>query len=620
MARTLPHLYLAFFCLLIASVVGAAGAERRILRYHTTINEDGSVSTRTFSELFPQYLAQARTLSTAIIAVTGGGRFELLEAYTRKNNGSIVPAAPAQTASTPDAHIVKFRNLEALDSRVLEYKVNSGSAILPGVISRLLTLESAGIDYDAEYILDAPEGFPVLHSHRMFDYQETRSNGRVLRSWSAKTSRPQTSEGGLVDQLGHMPYIAFSNIPSYEKLGAIYFDNVLKRTEFSPVLKMIGEYLSKDGAGAFGKVERINMILSDKIQIIPSRSPEAFYQRPEPKATLEKGSGDAKEIVAVTAALLRAIGIESEFVLINAQRSAQLPEAPILQAFNHLLLYVPALGFYLDPSDRIVTFGKLAPQYMDSPIIRMSERGVVVTRTPVGAPDDDVVDVETKLNIDASGRRESETAISAKGRFAIQMRHFVAEAAGRGQDAVLRPIAERLGYRGRYTLDSPPAGDRREPFVVKIKSVEEGAMPLPRSGWRIPHALAPISPQISAFFGAARLSPRHYPAACNPGSIRQMVRVQFPPDVTLEEVPEPLDFTYGDFHGRREWTFRDSELSVLTTMSFAPASRICSQELLSGLQAALDQADDDINPLLRLKGSVVAPLRSTTGPLSVSPP
>jgi hypothetical protein len=247
---------------------------------------------------------------------------------------------------------------------------------------------------------------------------------------------------------------------------------------------------------------------------------------------------------------------------------------------------------------------------MDSPIVRVSERGVIVTRTPVGAPDQDTLDLETRLNISVGGLWASETTISAKGRFASQMRQFVAAVSGRGLDVVLRPIAQRLGYRGDFQMDAPLSGDRVEPYVVKLFSKTENVPPLLRTGWRIPHALGPVGADLPSFFGPARFSPRYYGAACNPGVIRQMVRVQFPPDVTIDEVPESLRFTHGAFEGRREWTFQNAELSVLTTMSFAPVSRICSPKFLHEFHIALDDADEAINPLLVIRGSVVATPRN----------
>lgn len=596
-----------FGCFIVAVASGgAAGAERRVWKAHASISEDGAIVTRTRTELFPRDLAQARNLSRAVFTLNAPEQFELLEAYTRKADGSIIQAAPIGPPDDTGVRIVEFRNLQENDSRILEWRITGTQAPLPGVLSKVIIFNDPGVEYEIEYSLDTSESFPLHHSHRRLDYREIRAQGRLTRVWSGRAMLPNTDEGAIVDQLDHIPYVALSNIPSYERLGELYFDHVLRPSAISPQLGNLAAQLTREGEGTFGKTGLINEWLVRNVHVKPSALTATWYRRPDPAAALERGSGDAKEHVAITAAMLKAVGIETEFVLINTQRNVRLPEAPVLQVFNHLILYIPALDYYMDPTERLATFGTLPAHLMDSPIIRISERGVVVARTPVGAPDQDAVDLETRLNISVGGHWSSETTISAKGRFAYQMRQFVAAVSGRGLDVILRPMAQRLGYRGDFQIDAPLSGDRVEPYVVKLFSKAENVPPLLRTGWRIPHALGPIGADLSSFFGPARFSPRHYPAACNPGVIRQMVRVQFPSDVTVDEVPEPLMFTHGDFNGRREWTFQNAELAVLTTMNFAPASRICSPKFLHEFHVALDEADESINPLLVIRGSVVA--------------
>ena len=58
---------------------------------------------------------------------------------------------------------------------------------------------------------------------------------------------------------------------------------------------------------------------------------------------IANGYGDCKDHATLFAALLQAKGIASEPVLINANNSYALPDAPTLAQFNHLITWIPEL-------------------------------------------------------------------------------------------------------------------------------------------------------------------------------------------------------------------------------------------------------------------------------------
>lgn len=140
---------------------GAAGAERRVWKAHASISEDGAIVTRTRTELFPRDLAQARNLSRAVFTLNAPEQFELLEAYTRKADGSIIQAAPIGPPDDTGVRIVEFRNLQENDSRILEWRITGTQAPLPGVLSKVIIFNDPGVEYEIEYSLDTSESFPV---------------------------------------------------------------------------------------------------------------------------------------------------------------------------------------------------------------------------------------------------------------------------------------------------------------------------------------------------------------------------------------------------------------------------------------------------------------------------
>src|SRR5204862_5781783 len=104
--------------------------------------------------------------------------------------------------------------------------------------------------------------------------------------------------------------------------------------------------------------------------------------RPHPaQDILRNRYGDCKDKATLLSALLREIGVESYYVLINSRRGVVLPEFPSAMVFDHVILAIripadvsrenmnstlnhPQIGWQLffDPTDSDVPFGYIPAQ------------------------------------------------------------------------------------------------------------------------------------------------------------------------------------------------------------------------------------------------------------------
>ena len=92
-------------------------------------------------------------------------------------------------------------------------------------------------------------------------------------------------------------------------------------------------------------------------------------------AVLTNAYGDCKDHAVLFASLLKAKGIDSNLVLINATNSFTLAKVAALAPFNHMITWIPELHLYADTTNgRLVTFGLLPQLEYGKPVVHIGDK------------------------------------------------------------------------------------------------------------------------------------------------------------------------------------------------------------------------------------------------------
>jgi hypothetical protein len=185
-------------------------------------------------------------------------------------------------------------------------------------------------------------------------------------------------------------------------------------------------------------------------------------------------------------ALLAAKGIASEHVLISLNPTYELTKTATLQAFNHVIVYIPALELYVDPTVAFGAFSRLPTGDLGKPVVRASDHGAVVARTPTPSIQDNVVELNTRIVMSADGRRQGQTTVEARGEFVDMLRKFAAQAEQKGKDLALQGLAKQRGFEGEFSLDAPPWTTTSEPYRITTTWDAKHPFDLVQEGLRIP--------------------------------------------------------------------------------------------------------------------------------------
>jgi hypothetical protein len=267
----------------------------------------------------------------------------------------------------------------------------------------------------------------------------------------------------------------------------------------------------------------------------------------------------------------------------------RLPKTASISAFNHVILYIPALDRYVDPTAAFGNFNRLPSGDSGKPVVRVSEKGAVVARTPESAINDNVVELDSRMTTARDGARAGETTITARGDFADTVRAYVAQIESRGKDVVLQALAQQRGVAGgTYDLDAPPWTDAHEPYRITLKwALPRPAGPDAQARLRVPPGFSPILPHPAYFFGAVGATRRTYPSVCRPGRMVHTVHVTLNDDVVSVKLPSPVRKTTPQFTYRDEWTRDGRELRRRTEVDALVNERVCSPEQIDMVAVAV---------------------------------
>lgn len=147
------------------------------------------------------------------------------------------------------------------------------------------------------------------------------------------------------------------------------------------------------------------------------------------KSVHETRYGDCKDKATYLHSLLTLAGVKSSPTLIFAHDGYPMPfQLPSLGAnFNHAILavHLPGGTVYVDPTQRAVPFGELAPSEVDAPVLELTQAGAPLKTTRPSDPAENVETQRFELSLSTAGDVEGAFTVQATGARSRLYRHRV---------------------------------------------------------------------------------------------------------------------------------------------------------------------------------------------------
>lgn len=263
--------------------------------------------------------------------------------------------------------------------------------------------------------------------------------------------------------------------------------------------------------------------------------------------------GDCKDKATLLRTMLREIGIDSYYVLVNTRRGAVDPELPTMDAFNHVILAIrapsstllalidhPKAGKLLlfDPTSTTTPFGQLPSYLQDSRGLLVMEQGGDLVALPAHAPQANQLRRTAKLQLAPDGTLKGDVEEVRTGRIAAEMRNelqaMTASERTRYVESSLAVHLARSAVAGLAieNLDDPEADlVTRYTLTAPSYATRVGEMVLIR-----PRVLGQKAEQQVA------LADRQYGYVTEGPSVQtDDIEIAVPDPLKMDELPSPVD-------------------------------------------------------------------------------
>ncbi|WP_198298396.1 DUF3857 domain-containing transglutaminase family protein [Bordetella genomosp. 8] len=535
-----------------AAIAGIAPGQRHYARYEYTVQAD---------KRYTEILTVETRLANAGMAAEAGTAFfdfdpadeslEVLEAWIEHPDGTRIDVPQASIYTRPSAAARNAPGFVATQTTTVVFpQVQTGSVVhskwrhtikTPRIFgfnaNVLLGLESHTA---VEVRIEAPASLPLAYRQRGgFTTAESLEGDTRVITASANVEAAPPPEPYMVSAIDVGPGFVASTLSGYEEIGAIYASRSAGKAVVTPEIAALARQVAGTAQG-LDAARAMHDWVASHIRYVAVYLDPADDLVPHDAATvLRNGYGDCKDHVVLMQALLSAIGIRAEAVLVNWDNRMQPLPLWSGASFNHALVYLPDFDVYGNTTDPYAALGALDIQLSDKLVVIASPQGEV-RRTPASTPAQNRFRMEADVSIAADGTVSGANATTASPRLESLLRSAVAS--GGSPDA--------LG--GRLLAPTPEGGFGS----LHASDPRDLSRPLTLSGrWRSPHGVVRASPStymtvplgidmtphgdMRAYL--ARDGRRHFPLMMGARDYTWIYRIRLPAGAVVEHLPADVD-------------------------------------------------------------------------------
>ncbi len=506
----------------------------------------------------------------------------------------------------------------------------SGSELLNDVKDKVLEIPAAdpgniiGYEYEEEeqpYALQDVWYFqrriPVRESHFTlqlppgWEYKSTFLNAAEVKptqsgnqwQWSVSDLKALKGEEGMPPWRGVVSQMIISYFPAggsvagktfadWRQMGNWYTELVRGRVESSAEIKARVAALTASAPTLLGKMRELAKFAQKDVRYVAIELGIGGWQPHPAQEVLGHGYGDCKDKAALMSTMLREIGVESYYVVINAKRGSVTPEVQAhLGAFDHAIIAIklpsglsdpslyatlqhPQLGnlLFFDPTNEMTPFGQIGGYLQANYGLLVGPEGGELLQLPKQPGSMNSIRRTGKLTLTPQGALTGDFEEIRVGDRAAEQRQVLRSVA---KDADrIKPI-ESLLSRSLPTFQITRAAlanfqDTSQPFEYQYSIVAPNYAKLTGS-------LVLVRPRVIGTKSSAILEtkePRKFAIEFEgPARDTDSFEITIPPGYEVDDLPPPVDsdYSFASYHSKTEAkggvihytrTFEVKELSV----------------------------------------------------------
>ncbi|WP_322034233.1 DUF3857 and transglutaminase domain-containing protein [Paraburkholderia sp. J76] len=479
---------------------------------------------------------------------------------------------------------------------------------------RAKALEAGTFSYFVE-----PTGEPVAFQRLIFDlpaqvplHADARgyaalapetANGRTRYAFEYRHGPYPPLEAGAVAYVNWGDRLMVSTVPDFAAFAARYREAAADATSTDPAIASLAQALAADVSDPREKARRIYDWMRFNIRYVALFLGETAAVPHHATDILRNRYGDCKDHVALFSALLAAVGIRAEPVLLDLGPVYTLPDVPGYgaHAINHAIAWLPDLGVYADTSSGGYAFGYLPPGVMDRPVLLVDDG--VLARTP--ATERRERTARLSLDVQPSGDADYSYYVEDEGAGAEPERNSFRRATHTGAQQLAAQRLRLTGVAGTARVSTSPTAATDGPFSVTMEGTLDHVV------WRDGTTAIPatssftggIATQIDNWLAQRRTQPW----ACIGGEWTESAQIALPAFARVTDVPQDVQVSdaFLDYTSHYVFDAPSRTLQIERRLSARFGHQMCTAGEFAQMREALVRIERDTHAqiVVRAAGS-----------------
>lgn len=434
---------------------------------------------------------------------------------------------------------------------------------------------------EARYTLQLPNGWSYTAAWLNHAQESPSSVGSGQMQWVIRDQAAIRPEERMPPWEAIAGRLVISLLPpngqahgfqSWAEMGTWYRNLAGNRIDSSPEIKQKVAQLTASEPTVLGKMRLLASFVQNDIRYVAIELGIGGLQ-PHPAADVfVHRYGDCKDKATLLSSMLKEIGIDSYYFVINSERGAVTDGTPPHLAFDHVILAIrlpagledttllavsgrPKLGklLFFDPTDSFTPFGRLAGALQSSYGLLVTPDGGELIQSPQLPTDSNTVQRTAKMTLDEAGTLRGDIYEVWSGDMASFQRRAMRSAV-RDLDQI-RPVESVVsGSLANVSILKASVGNARlsdQPFVWNY-TIEAGNYAKGASG------LLLVRPRILGTKSSGLLEtkvPRQHSIEFEgPERDSDVFDIMLPQGYEVDELPPPVSADYGfvSYHSKTE--------------------------------------------------------------------
>ncbi len=480
-------------------------------------------------------------------------KFDVFGAYTQKADGRKVEVAKDAifvrdlpgTSGAPmfadmKVALIVFPEVAVGDSLYAKVRHEQVVPMFPAQYSNLFSLSPHSLVDESRIVLRAPAAMALRIANEGYEERHSELGGVVTYEWSAKNTQVEPIEAGAVAPLDYSKRLSISTFQDFPSFARAYAERAEDKARPTAALHRLADEITAGAADPHEQAKRLYDWVTGNIRYVGIFLGTGAVVPHSAEAVLSNRYGDCKDRVTLLTALLAAKGIDARTALVNLGNSYWTGALPVLNSFNHVIVYLPSLDVWADPTASLTPFGRL-PVAVQGKTAVMTPNGDLRT-TPVDGSSDNVTTRTARYEIRDDGTINAVTRISTRGFRAEAYRRTAATLTPENAPAYVRGQTTAARYKGEGQVTFAGVANRIDTVTLTSEYKLSGGIDWPGSGaFEVPAGFRGgehISTQIRQN-AAANKGPRIS------GGVETLVeeyQIVVPRQMKIVALPKPVNF------------------------------------------------------------------------------